>query len=81
MVVVVVVVVVMVVVVVVNNSSSSDGGGDGGSCSSTRKEGNGLFNNELNTSYSQLCGVGHDTVKNHLNRVSLHGLLFPISSK
>ena len=50
-----------------------------------RKKGNVLFNNTLNTFYSQLYGVTH-MVKNHLDRergnpLPPHRLLFPISSK
>ena len=50
-----------------------------------KKEGNVLFNDELNTFYLQLYGDGH-MVKNHSdskrgNRLPPHGLLFPINSK
>ena len=49
------------------------------------KEGNVLFNDALNTSYSRLYGVGH-MVKVHSdsergNPLTPHGLLFPINSK
>ena len=48
-------------------------------------EGNGLFNDALNTFYLQLYGVGH-MVKDHSgsergNLLLPHGLLFPINSK
>ena len=52
----------------------------------TRKEGNVLFNNALNTFYLQLYGVQH-MVKDHSDSKRgnllppLHGLLFLISSK
>ena len=51
----------------------------------TRKEGNVLFNDALNTFYLQLYGVRH-MVKDHSdseigNPLPPHGLLFPISSK
>ena len=51
----------------------------------TRKQGNILFNNALNTFYLRLYGVGH-MVKDHSdsergNLLPRHGLLFPISSK
>ena len=51
-----------------------------------RKVGNVLFNDALNTFYLRLYGIGH-MVKEHAdsergNRLpSLHGLLFPTSSK
>ena len=50
-----------------------------------RKEGNGLFNDALNTFYLRLYGVGH-MVKNHSDYergipLPPHGLLLPISSK
>ena len=49
------------------------------------KEGNGLFNDALNTFYLRLYGVGH-MVKDHLdseigNPLLPHGLLFLIISK
>ena len=49
------------------------------------KEGNGFFNDALNTFYLQLYGVRH-MVKDHSdsergNLLPPHGLLFPISSK
>ena len=49
------------------------------------KEGNGLFNDALNTFYLWLYGIGH-MVKDHSdsengNPLPPHGLLFPISSK
>ena len=49
------------------------------------KEGNVLFNDAFNTFYLQLYGINH-MVKDHSeserrNPLSLHGLLFPISSK
>ena len=49
------------------------------------KEGNGLFNDALNTFYLQLYGVGH-MVKDHSdskrgNPLLPHGLLFPINNK
>ena len=51
----------------------------------TRKEGNVLFNNALNTFYLRLYGVGH-IIKNHSdcesgNPMPPHGILLPISSK
>ena len=51
----------------------------------TRKEGNVLFNDALNTFYLRLYGVGH-VVKDHTvseggNPLPPHRLLFPISSK
>ena len=51
----------------------------------TRKEGNVLFNDALNTFYLRLYGVGH-MVKDHSdsergNPLPSHRLLFPISSK
>ena len=51
----------------------------------TRKEGNALFNDILNTFYLRLYGVGH-MVKDHSdsdrgNTLLPHRLLFPISSK
>ena len=51
----------------------------------SRKEGNVLFNDALNTFYLRLYGVGH-MVKDHSdsergNPLLPHGLLFPISSK
>ena len=51
----------------------------------TRKEGNALFNDALNTFYIRLYGVGH-MVKDHSdsergNPLPPHGLLFPINSK
>ena len=56
--------------------------------SDSKKEGNVLFNNALNTFYIWLYGVRH-TVKDHSDRerergnlvLPLHGILFPISSK
>ena len=50
-----------------------------------QKEGNYLFNDALITFYLRLYGVGH-MVKGHSdnergNRLSPHGLLYPISSK
>ena len=48
-----------------------------------RKEGNVLFNDELNTFYLWLYGVRH-MVKDHSARANIlppHGLLFPISIK
>ena len=51
----------------------------------SRKEGNGLFNDALNTFYLRLYGVGH-MVKDHSDSERgnplppLHGLLFPFSS-
>ena len=50
----------------------------------TRKEGNILFNDTLNTLYLRLYGIGH-IVKDHSdsergNLVLPHGLLFPINS-
>ena len=52
---------------------------------SERKEGNGLFNDALNTFYLRLYGVGH-MVKDHSgsergNPLPTHRLLFPIGSK
>ena len=52
---------------------------------SSRKEGNVLFNDTLNTLYLLLYGVRHK-VKDHSdskrgNPLPPHGLLFPISSK
>ena len=52
---------------------------------SVRKEGNGLFNNALNTFYLRLYGV-RDMVKDHSdsekgNPLPPHRLLFPINSK
>ena len=51
----------------------------------TRREGNVLFNNTLNTFYLRLYGVGH-MVKDHsdserVNPLPPHGLLFQINSK
>ena len=51
----------------------------------TRKEGNVLFNDALNTFYLRLYGVGH-MVKDHSdsekeNPLLPHRLLFPINSK
>ena len=51
----------------------------------SRKEGNVLFNDALNTFYLRLYGVGH-MVKDHLdsergNPLPPHGLLFTINSK
>ena len=51
----------------------------------SRKEGNVLFNDAVNTFYLRLYGVGH-MVKNHSdsergNPLPPHGLLFPINSK
>ena len=51
----------------------------------TRKEGNILFNDALNTFYLRLYGIRH-MVKDHSdsergNLLPPHGLLFPISSK
>ena len=51
----------------------------------TRKEGNVLFNDAVNTFYLRLYGVRH-MVKYHTDRergnpLSPHGLLFPINSK
>ena len=51
----------------------------------SRKEGNVLFNDALNTFYLRLYGVTH-MVKDHSdsergNPLPTHGLLFPISSK
>ena len=53
--------------------------------SNSRKEGNVLFNDALNTFYLRLYGVGHN-VNYHSdskigNLLSPHGLLFPINSK
>ena len=61
-------------------SSSNDGRPTLG-----RKEGNVLFNDELNTFYLRLYGVGH-MVKNHSdsergNPLPPHRILFSISSK
>ena len=54
-------------------------------CSKTRKEGNVLFNDALNTFYLRLYGVRY-MVKDHSdsergNQLPPHRLLFPISSK
>ena len=51
----------------------------------TRKEGNVLFNDALNTFYLRLYGIRH-MVKDHSdsergNLLPPHGLLFPINSK
>ena len=56
-----------------------------GSIRRGRKEGNGLFNDALNTFYLRLYGVKH-MVKDHSdsergNPPPPHGLLFPIRSK
>ena len=52
----------------------------------SRKEGNVLFNDALNTFYLRLYGVRHIMVMDHSdsergNPLPPHGLLFPISSK
>ena len=57
----------------------------GSSPDGSRKEGNVLFNDALNTFYLRLYGVRH-MVKDHSdsengNPLPPHGLLFPISSK
>ena len=54
-------------------------------CVQTRKEGNVLFNDALNTFYLRLYGIRH-MVKGHSdserrNPLQPYGLLFPISSK
>ena len=54
-------------------------------CVEGRKEGNVLFNDELNTFYLRLYGVKH-MIKDHSdsekeNPLPPHRLLFPISSK
>ena len=54
-------------------------------CKVTRKEGNVLFNDALNTFYLRLYGIRH-MVKDHSgsekgNPLPPHGLLFPINSK